>query len=95
MQDIKDDANLQTHFVRAIESAVPFGLFGGVQADESKHVFNLFDLIIEFTTKACAGAHFAKFKEKHASRNSKGGEDKNTFRGDLKVKSKIKPDKLK
>ena len=56
MQDIKDDANLQTHFVRAIESAVPFGLVGEVQDNESKHVFNLFDLIIEFATKARAEA---------------------------------------
>ena len=95
MQDMKDVDNLQTHFVRAIYSAVPFGLVGRVQVNESKHVFNLFDLIVEFVTKAHAGACFSKFKEKYASRNSKGGEDKNAFRGNLKVKSKTKRNKLK
>ena len=58
--------------MRAIESAVPFGFVGVVQANESKHAFNLFDLMIEFATKSCAGACFTKLKEKHASVNSIG-----------------------
>ena len=94
-QYMKNDSKLQSEFVRVADSAVPFGLAGRVKANESEHVFNLYYSIIECASKSRAGACFAKVKEKYTSRNSKGADDKNTFRRNLKVKSTFNPDKLK
>ena len=81
IQDMENDNFLQSEFVKAVESAVPHGLVGGVKAKESEHVFNLFDSIIELTTKARAGVCFSKFKEEYTNNFFKRGDNKSAFRG--------------
>ena len=67
-----NDNIIQSELVKVVESAVPLGPIGGVKENESEHVFNSFDSIIERTTKARSGACFSKLKKEHVSRNSKG-----------------------
>ena len=85
IKDLKDDPKLQDMFVAAISST---SILGTENPSACGDVVHMFHCLIEATTKARAGAYFTKFKEEHASRNSKGGDDKDAFRGVLKMKAK-------